>query len=67
MHFRVWGILRKMGGPRVRRTPVKWSAIAESLRNTDIGYAQTPDFVELSPLEKLVVAQLVKALTYVKP
>jgi hypothetical protein len=24
----------KMGGPLVRRLPVKWSAISESLRNT---------------------------------
>jgi hypothetical protein len=33
IHFWVWGILRKMGGPRVRRPPMKWSAIAESLSN----------------------------------
>jgi hypothetical protein len=29
MHFLVWGIYE--GGPRVRRPPVKWSAISESL------------------------------------
>jgi hypothetical protein len=30
MHFRVWGILRKMGGLRVRRPLMKWLATAES-------------------------------------
>jgi hypothetical protein len=36
MHFWVWGILREMGGPCVRRQPMKRSATAESLRNTGL-------------------------------
>jgi hypothetical protein len=34
IHFWVWEILRKMGGPRVPRPPMKWSENAESLSNT---------------------------------
>jgi hypothetical protein len=33
MHFWVWEILRKMGGPHLHQMPMKWSAIAKSLRN----------------------------------
>jgi hypothetical protein len=28
------------GGPRVRRPPMKWSTIVESLRNTALGHTQ---------------------------
>jgi hypothetical protein len=38
MHFWVWEILRNMGGPRVRRRPMKWSANAESARNTALNH-----------------------------
>jgi hypothetical protein len=38
MHVRMWGILRQMGGPRVRQPPMKWPATAKSLRNTGIDY-----------------------------
>jgi len=38
MHFRVWRILRKMGGPRVHWPPMKWSEIAERLRNTALQF-----------------------------
>jgi len=37
MQFWVWEILRKMEYPLMRRLPVKWFTIAESLRNTALG------------------------------
>jgi hypothetical protein len=36
VHFQVWGILGKMGGPRVRRPPMNRSATAESLGNLPV-------------------------------
>jgi hypothetical protein len=35
MHF--WVEEFYEGGPRVRRQPIKWSAIVKSLRNTGLG------------------------------
>jgi hypothetical protein len=31
---RLRGMLRQLSGPRVRRLPMLWSAVAESLRNS---------------------------------
>jgi hypothetical protein len=38
MHFRLWRILRQMGGPRVHWPPMKWSEIAERFRNTALQF-----------------------------
>jgi hypothetical protein len=41
IHFRVRGILQKNVCPCVRRPPVKWAAVAESLRNTGLDSSLT--------------------------